>query len=118
MNIKGLQHTFIAMGGNKKKVTGSQDKGAATGPAGDIKPKEEKKASKPQQKSRLAVVLEEPAGIKAIQGMKSITNQSLARAAGVKISVANSFLRSLESKGLVRKVGGYSGHRVYEKVKQ
>ncbi len=119
MNIKGLPYNKDAMGGNKKKPVGSQEKGAATGPAGEVKPaKEEKKAGKPQQRQKLAVILEEPAGMKVIQGMKSITNQSVARAAGVKISVANTFLKTLESKGVVRQVGGYSGHKVYERVKQ
>lgn len=107
------------MGGNKNKPAAKQDKGTVTGPAGEIKPaaKEEKKG-KPQQKAKLAVVLEEPAGMKAISGMKSITIQSVAKTASVKISVANEFVKSLEAKGLVKKVGGYSGHRIYEKVKQ
>ena len=107
------------MGGNKKKATGSSDKGVQTGPGGaEIKPAEEKKKSKPQQKQKLAVFVEENSGMKAIQGMKSITSQALARNVGVKISVANSFIRSLEAKGVVTPVGGYSGHRVYQIVKQ
>lgn len=108
------------MGGNKKKPTSSSDKGAQTGPGGaEIKPAEEKKKTpKPQQKQKLAVVVEENAGMKAINGMKSITSQSLARNVGVKISVANSFIKSLEVKGVVKAVGGYSGHRVYQIVKQ
>lgn len=107
------------MGGNKNKPAGKQDRGTVTGPGGEIKTavKEEKK-SKPQQKARLAVVLEESQGMKAIAGMKAITVQSVAKSAGVKISIANSFVRSLEAKGIVKKVGGYSGHRIYEKVKQ
>jgi small subunit ribosomal protein S25e len=56
--------------------------------------------------------------MKAIQGMKSITSQGLARNVGVKISVANSFIKSLEVRGIVKPVGGYSGHRVYQVVKQ
>lgn len=106
------------MGGNKNKPAAKQDKGTVTGPGGEIKPaaKEEKKG-KPAQKQRLAVVIEEAQGIKAIQGMKAITIQSVARAANVKISVANSLIRALEAKGVVKKAGGYSGHRVYEKVK-
>jgi small subunit ribosomal protein S25e len=48
--------------------------------------------------------------------MKPITSQALARSMGVKISVANLFLRSVESKGVVRSIGGYSGHRIYELV--
>ncbi len=107
------------MGGNKNKPAAKQDKGTVTGPAGEIKPaaKEEKKG-KPQQKAKLSVVLEEPAGMKAIASMKAITIQSVAKSANVKISVANAFVKSLEGKGLVKKVGGYSGHRIYEKVKQ
>jgi small subunit ribosomal protein S25e len=108
------------MGGNKKKPAASGDKGAQTGPGGaEIKPADEKKkAPKPQQKQKLAVVVEENAGMKAINGMKSITTQALARNVGVKISVANSFIRSLEEKGILKAIGGYSGHRVYQIVKQ
>lgn len=108
------------MGGNKKKPGGSSEKGTQTGPGGaEIKPADEKKKSpKPQQKQKLAVVVEENAGMKAIHGMKSITSQALARNVGVKISVANSFIKSLEAKGVVKPVGGYSGHRVYQVIKQ
>ena len=108
------------MGGNKKKPVGSSDKTAQVGPGGaEIKPAaEEKKKAKPQQKQKLAVVVEEPAGMRAISGMKSITTQALARNIGVKISVASAFIRSLEQKGVVRPVGGYSGHRVYQMVRQ
>jgi small subunit ribosomal protein S25e len=108
------------MGGNKKKPTGGSDKGAQVGPGGaEIKPAaEEKKKAKPQQKQKLAVFVEEPAGMKAIQGMKAITPQGLARNIGVKISVANTFIRSLEQKGVIKSVGGYSGHRVYQLIKR
>jgi small subunit ribosomal protein S25e len=108
------------MGGNKKKPLGSSDKNVQTGPGGaEVKPAEEKKkAPKPQQKQKLAVIVEEAAGTKAIQGMKAITIHGLARNIGVKISVANAFVKSLEAKGVVKQVGGYSGHRVYQFVKQ
>ncbi len=108
------------MGGKKQKPGGPSDKGAQLGPGGaEIKPAaEEKKKAKPPQKQRLAVVVEEPAGMKALQGMKSITSQGLARHIGVKISVAGAFIRSLEQKGVIKSVGGYSGHRVYQVVKR
>jgi small subunit ribosomal protein S25e len=106
------------MGGNKKKPAASSDKGPVAGPGGEIKPAaEEKKKAKPQQKQKLAVVVEEAQGMKAIQSMKAITIQAFARNAGVKISIANSFIKALESKGTVRCVGGYSGHKVYELIK-
>jgi small subunit ribosomal protein S25e len=109
------------MGGNKKKPVGSSDKTVHVGPGGaEIKPaaEEKKKAQKPQQKQKLAVVVEEPVGMKALQGMKAITAQALARNIGVKISVAGAFIKSLEQKGVVKSVGGYSGHRVYQIVKR
>lgn len=108
------------MGGNKKKPVGASDKNVQTGPGGaEIKStgEEKKKAPKPQQKQKLAVLIEEQAGMKTIQGMKSITTQAVARNAGVKISVANAFIKSLEAKGILRAAGGYSGHRVYQLVK-
>ncbi|HEY3094968.1 MAG TPA: hypothetical protein VGJ42_04330 [Nitrososphaera sp.] len=107
------------MGGNKRKPVGSSDKTVQVGPGGaEIKAAaEEKKKAKPQQKQKLAVVVEEPTGMKALQGMKSITTQAFARNIGVKISVAGAFIRSLEQKGVIKPVGGYSGHRVYQMVK-
>jgi small subunit ribosomal protein S25e len=108
------------MGGDKKKPSGSADKkGVQLGPGGaEIKPAaDDKKKAKPQQRQKLAVVVEEPAGMKAISGMKSITTQALSRNIGVKISVATAFIKSLEQKGVLKPVGGYSGHRVYQMVK-
>ena len=49
--------------------------------------------------------------MKTIQGMKAITSHSMARNMGVKISIANAFIKSLEAKGVVRAEGGYSGHQ-------
>ncbi len=109
------------MGGNKRKSLGSSDKTVQVGPGGaEIKQtgEEKKKGPKPQQRQKLAVVVEEPAGMKALQGMKAITTQALARHIGVKTSVAGAFIRSLEQKGVIRSVGGYSGHRVFQMVKQ
>jgi small subunit ribosomal protein S25e len=40
--------------------------------------------------------------------------QTFARTAGVKISVANAFLKALEAKGIIKNVGGNSGHKVYK----
>ena len=107
------------MGGNKKKQAGASDKNAQTGPGQtEIKSAAEKKASsKPQQKQKLAVTIEESQGMKAIQSMKAITTQAIARNIGVKVSVANAFIKSLETKGIVKVEGGYSGHRVYHLVR-
>ena len=104
------------MGGMKKKSMSSSGKASQNTSNDDkVKKMETKKStSKTSQKQKLSVIVEESVGMKAIKGMKAITTQSLSRAIGVKISVANAFLRSLETKGMVRNIGGYSGHRIYE----
>jgi small subunit ribosomal protein S25e len=118
--IKGGKQVCKIMGGNKKKPAGASDKNAQTGQGqAEIKSAAEKKAgSKPQQKQKLAVTIEEPQGMKTIQGMKAITTQGVARNIGVKVSVANAFIKSLEAKGIVKAEGGYSGHRVYHLIKR
>ena len=108
------------MGGSKKKPLGSGKASQASG-QGDkpVKKEETKKPlGKVQQKQKLSVLVEDSQGRRAIQGMKAITIQGVARAAGVKISVANAFIKSLEAKGIVQSVGGYSGHRVYQLIEQ
>ncbi len=112
------------MGGTKKKSVGASTKSHDAGPqAAEVK-KEEKGGKKekggkgPQQKAKISVVLNEGQGMKAVTDLKAITPQALARNTGVKISVANQFIKSLESKGVVRNVGGYSGHRVYALVQE
>ena len=78
------------------------------------KKEDSKKSSGSRQK--LSVAIEETAGRKALQNMKAITVQALARNLGVKISVANSFIRTMETRGSVKLAGGYSGHRIYQLV--
>jgi small subunit ribosomal protein S25e len=108
------------MGGNKKQTT--PNKTTASGPVAEAKKDtREDNTKKPEdrgkQKQRLSVFVEESQGRKVLEGMKAITVQGLARATGIKISVANSFIKSLESRGIVENVGGYSGHRVYKLIK-
>lgn len=100
----------VTMGGAKKKSIGNQEKTSKDTPTAD----EKTKKGPIKQKQKSLIVIEEPQGLKTIKSMKPITSQGLARSMGVKISVANSFLRSLESKGILRPIGGYSGHRIYE----
>lgn len=100
----------VTMGGAKKRSIGSQEKTSKDTPAAD----EKTKKGPIKQKQKSLIVIEEHQGLKTIKSMKPITSQGLARSMGVKISVANSFLRSLESKGILRPIGGYSGHRIYE----
>ncbi len=105
------------MGGNKKKPT--QSNATKSQDNKNTKKDDSKKttpAAKPQQKQKLSVLIEESQGIKSIGSMKAITIHNLARTLGVKISVANSFIKNLENKKVVKYVGGYSGHKVYQKI--
>jgi small subunit ribosomal protein S25e len=110
------------MGGQKKRPVGSNAKNKDSTTASSSnqaqsqtqKKEDSKKSSGSRQK--LSVAIEETAGRKALQNMKAITVQALARNLGVKISVANSFIRTMETRGSVKLAGGYSGHRIYQLV--
>jgi small subunit ribosomal protein S25e len=110
------------MGGVKKRPVGSNAKNKDSTTASSSnqaqsqtqKKEDSKKSSGSRQK--LSVAIEETAGRKALQNMKAITVQALARNLGVKISVANSFIRTMETRGSVKFAGGYSGHRIYQLV--
>ena len=110
------------MGGVKKRPVGSSAKSKDSTTASSSnqaqsqtqKKEDSKKSSGGRQK--LSVAIEETAGRKALQNMKAITVQALARNLGVKISVANSFIRTMETRGSVKLAGGYSGHRIYQLV--
>jgi small subunit ribosomal protein S25e len=112
------------MGGVKKRPVGStaknKDSTSASGSnqaQSQVQKKEDSKKSS-GSKQKLSVAIEEAAGRRALQNMKAITVQALARNLGVKISVANSFIRNMEAKGTVKLVGGYSGHRIYQLLAQ
>ncbi len=110
------------MGGTKKKPLSASERGQDAGPAQGAepskKPEEKKGKGEKQQKSKITVLLDEKQALKSLPTLKAITPQSLAKSLGVKISIANSFVRSLESQRTVECVGGYSGHRVYELLQQ
>jgi small subunit ribosomal protein S25e len=112
--IKWYRHGEF-MGGVKKKPAASSNKGSS-GPGGEEKKADttKKSSTKPLQKQKSSVIMDEGQGMKSIRLLKPITSQALARATGVKISVANSFLRSLETKGVVKAIAGYSGHKIYQ----
>lgn len=109
------------MGGTKKKSLSASAKSQETSsPQIQTEKKEEKKGKggPKQQKAKVSVIIDEKQGLKTLSGLKAITPHALARNLGVKISIANAFIRSLETQGSVRCVGGYSGHKVYELLQQ
>ena len=103
------------MGGVKKKPTSKSNPKQAKEAAAKSKKEESKPISK-AQRQKSSVFIDDLNDISKLQGMKSITIQAISKTLGVKISVANNYIKNLESKGKVMKVGGYSGHRIYSLV--
>lgn len=101
------------MGGAKKPTTAKKDK--------PVSNKESKKGKKDKgegspKKAEITVMVNEQQVMKIIQNSKVVTVQDIARQTGVKISAANAFLRESASKGIIKRVGGYSGHHLYQMV--
>ncbi len=100
------------MGGAKKPTAAKKDKPASTK---DSKKKKDRGDGGPR-KAEITVMLNEQQAMKIIQNSKVVTVQDLARQTGVKISAANAFLKESTNKGIVKRVGGYSGHHLYQVV--
>ena len=99
--------------GNKNKSVSSNEKSQ--------KPKEgkgKKDKKNPNEKKEIAVFINEQQAAKIIGSAKVITVQELARQTGVKISTANVFLKKSLADGSIKKVGGSSGHYVYQPLSQ
>ena len=97
--------------GNKNKSVSSNEKSQ--------KPKDSKgkKDKKPDSdKKEVAVFINEQEANKIISSAKVITVQELARQTKVKISTANAFLKKSLVSGSIKKIGGFSGHYIYQPV--
>ena len=102
------------MGGVKKKTLSSTKATGQQPSEGTNKlKKDEPKPQIKSQKHKSSVLIEDINDVSILKGMKAITVQSISKVLGVKISIANNYLRNLESKGIVKLIGGYSGHKVY-----
>ena len=99
------------MGGSKNKSPAQKEKSQGK----DVNDKKEKKSEKGNV-STTSVIINESKATKYINEAKIITVQALARQIDVKISVANSFLQKLLADGSVKRIGGFSGHHLYNSV--
>ena len=99
------------MGGAKKTTTATKDKSSSSK---DSKKGKKDKGEGGPKKAEITVMVNEQQAMKIIQNSKVITVQDLARQIGVKISAANAFLRKSAEEGTVKRVGGYSGHHLYQ----
>jgi len=68
------------------------------------------------KKAEITVILNEQEATKIIQHAKVITVHDLASKTGVKVSAANVFLKESLKKGIIKRVGGFSGHYIYQPV--
>ena len=98
--------------GNQNKSVSSSEKSQS----GKDKTKKDKKDA--SEKKEVAVFINEEEANKIIKSSKAITIQDLARQTNVKISTANAFLKKSLSEGNVKKVGGFSGHYIYQSTSQ
>ena len=98
--------------GSKNKSVSSNEKSQS----GKDKAKKDKKEH--SEKKEVSVFINEDEAGKIIKSSKVITIQDLARQTNVKISTANAFLIKELKQGTVKKVGGFSGHFIYQPVSQ
>ncbi|MDA4120810.1 MAG: 40S ribosomal protein S25 [Thaumarchaeota archaeon] len=78
------------------------------------KAKEQKSA--PQQRKQLSFImpkLSDAELLKSLTPLKAITVHSASRALSVNASIASTLLKDLESKSMIRKAGGFSGHSIW-----
>lgn len=104
------------MGGAKKKSPAQQEKAQtdeSTKKSGE-KRKGKKKEEGGSSKAEISVIVNEEQAMKIIKSAKVLTVQDLARQLGVKVSASNAFLKKLLNDGKVKRVGGFSGHHIYQ----
>lgn len=104
------------MGGTKKVTAAKQDKTQTAKDTKDTKKGRKDKGEGGPRKAEISVMVNENEALKIIQNSKVVTVHDLARQTGVKISAANKFLIDSTKKGIVKRVGGYSGHHIYKAV--
>ena len=111
------------MGGTKKKSISAADRSQSASESGqpnqpkkpEKKTAKEAKLAAQQAKQQALVVpkMDEKQLLKTLAPLKAITVYGTARALGLNAAIAAQTLRNLESKNVVYRVGGYSGHFIY-----
>ena len=94
------------MAGSKKENPGKKESKKGKKDKGEGGPK----------KAEISVIINESEATKIVQKSKVITVHDLARQTGVKVSAANLFLKQALKKGIIKRVGGFSGHYIYQPV--
>ena len=109
MNTSFIRGIFFQenMAGTKKASPSTQK---------DSKKSKKDKGEGGPKKAEITVSINEKEATKIVQNSKVITVHELARQTGVKVSAANVFLKDSLKKGIIEKVGGFSGHYIYQPV--
>jgi small subunit ribosomal protein S25e len=106
------------MGGSKNKSPAQKQKtqtDESSKKSGEKnKGKKKDKSDEGSSKAEITVIVNEEQAMKHIKNAKVITAQELARHLGVKISATNAFLKKLSNSGGIKRVGGFSGHHIYQ----
>tara|TARA_B100000929_G_C15478365_1_gene410292 strand:+ start:87 stop:398 length:312 start_codon:yes stop_codon:yes gene_type:complete len=103
------------MGGSKNKSPAQKEK---LQQHKDAEQKKSKKSKSEDSKAEISVLINESQALKYIKSANVITVHDLARNTSVKISAANSFLQKSLNNGIVKRIGGFSGHYVYQTVSE
>ena len=109
-------YIFTAMGGSKNISPAQKEKKQQRG-SDAKKGKKDSKGDK-NEKAEISVILNETDAEKIIKNAKIITLYDFARQTGVKISTANEFLQKSLKNGAIKKIGGFSGHHVYQPISE
>ena len=102
------------MGGSKNKSPAQKEKTQK-------KSTDEKKTNKSSKEKRAytdTVNINESQAAKYIKNSKVVTAYGLAKEANVKISIANAYINNSIQDGILKKTGGFSGHRIYQPVSE
>ena len=108
------------MGGTKKKTLASMEKSQNDSSEDEASKSKKKPTGKetraPGERKRVEVLMPRMSDqdfMKTLGGQKAITTYSAARSLNVNASIARAILASLETKGLLHRAGGFSGHYVW-----
>ncbi len=96
--------------GTKNKSASKQEKSQNK----DSDSKSDKSGKGPGSKIPVSVVLNEKQAEKYISSSKVITIFDMAKQTNVKISTANAYLKKALEDGKIKRVGGFSGHHIYQ----
>ena len=102
------------MGGSKNKSPAQKEKLQKRG--SDSKDTKKTEKVKPKSTQNVSVIADKSQANNYIKNAKVITTQDFAKHMGVKISTANSYLKKSLKIGTIKKIGGFSGHFIYQPV--